>query len=258
MKLELKNLVCGYGGKAVTDAISLGVSSGEALYLLGPNGSGKTTLFKTILGLLRKTSGGVFIDGEDTNTWPQRRLAQALAYVPQAHTPPFPFSVRDVVLTARTAHLGFFGTPSRTDGKIADAAIETLGLGHLTQARYTELSGGERQLVLIARAVAQESRFLVLDEPTSNLDFGNQVKVLKKVRELTERGLGLLITTHLPDQAFLCASRVALLKRGKLMALGKPQEVLTEALLRETYSTSLKLAALDGGLTVCVPLLQEG
>ncbi|GAA0526719.1 iron complex transport system ATP-binding protein [Rhizomicrobium palustre] len=258
MKLELRNLVCGYGAKSITEPISLSVSSGEALYLLGPNGSGKTTLFKTILGLLQKKSGGIFIDGEDVSHWPQRRLARALAYVPQAHTPPFPFSVREVVLTARTAHLGFFGTPSRADEKIADHAIETLGLSYLAHARYTEISGGERQLVLIARAVAQESQFLVLDEPTSNLDFGNQVKVLKKVRELTQRGLGLLITTHLPDQAFLCASRVALLRQGKLMALGKPQEVLTEALLCETYSTSLKLAALDGGLTVCVPLLQEG
>lgn len=257
MKLELRDLVCGYPGHIVTAAISLSVSSGQALYLLGPNGSGKTTLFKTILGLLPKYSGSVLIDGEEVSAWPQRRLARALAYVPQAHTPPFPFTVRDVVLTARTAHLGFFGSPSRQDGFIADEAIATLGLSYLANARYTEISGGERQLVLIARAVAQQSRFLVLDEPTSNLDFGNQVKVLKKVRELTDHGYGLLITTHLPDQAFLCASQVALLKQGHLMALGPPQDVLTETLLRDTYSAELKVADVGDGLKVCVPLLRE-
>lgn len=258
MKLELRDLVCGYPGHVVTEAISLSVTSGQALYLLGPNGSGKTTLFKTILGILEKRSGSILIDGKDTAHWPQRRLAQALAYVPQAHSPPFPYSVRDVVLTARTAHLGLFGMPSRQDVEISDEAIATLGLSHLADARYTEISGGERQLVLIARAVAQQSQFLVLDEPTSNLDFGNQIKVLTKVRELARRGYGLLITTHLPDQAFLCASHVALLKQGRLMALGDPHAVLSETLLRETYSADLKIAEVETGLKVCVPLLPRG
>lgn len=255
MRLEVANLRCGYSGHPVTEAISFAVEAGEALYLLGPNGSGKTTLFKTVLGLLHRQGGVIAIDGKDTSSWSRARLARALAYVPQAHSPPFPYSVHDVVLTARTAHLGIFGQPSRRDVAIADEAIETLGLAHLARARYTEISGGERQLVLIARAVAQQSRFLVLDEPTSNLDFGNQVKVLRKIRELMSLGYGLLVTTHLPDHAFLCASRVALLNRGKLIAIGDPDSVLTEARLNETYGVNLKIAEVEPDLKVCVPLI---
>jgi iron complex transport system ATP-binding protein len=258
MRLEVSALGCGYTGRRVTEAISFSVASGEALYLLGPNGSGKTTLFKTVLGLLPRLGGRIAIDGTDTASWSQRRLARSLAYVPQAHTPPFPYTVHDVVLTARTAHLGMFGQPSRSDVAIADEAIEMLGLAHLQNARYTEISGGERQLVLIARAVAQQSRFLVLDEPTSNLDFGNQVKVLKRIRDLMGRGYGLLVTTHLPDQAFLCASRVALLQGGKLIALGSPEDVLTETRLRQTYGVNLTIAEVEPGLKVCVPKLNEG
>lgn len=255
MRLDVTDVRCGYPGHTVTEAISLSVASGEALYLLGPNGSGKTTLFKTVLGLLPRHGGSIALDGADTSSWSQRRLARNLAYVPQAHTPPFPYTVHDVVLTARTAHLGIFGQPSRHDVAITDDAIETLGLTSLRNARYTEISGGERQLVLIARAVAQQSRFLVLDEPTSNLDFGNQVKVLKKIRELMSLGLGLLVTTHLPDQAFLCASRVALLHGGKLVAIGPPEDVLTEARLKQTYGVNLKIAEVEPGMKVCVPLL---
>lgn len=255
MKLAVGALRCGYPGHPVTEAITFSVETGEALYLLGPNGSGKTTLFKTILGLLPRLDGAIAIDGTDTASWTRARLARALAYVPQAHSPPFPYTVHDVVLTARTAHLGIFGQPSRRDVTIADDAIETLGLTHLAQARYTEISGGERQLVLIARAVAQQSRFLVLDEPTSNLDFGNQVKVLNKVRELTSRGYGLLVTTHLPDHAFLCASRVALLSGGRLIDIGMPDNVLTETRLKQTYGVNLKIAEVEPGLKVCVPLI---
>jgi len=255
MKLEIAHARCGYPGHPVVTDISFSVASGEAVYLLGPNGSGKTTLFKTVLGLLPRQGGSVLIDGKDTASWPRQRVARKLAYVPQAHTPPFPFTVRDVVLMARTAHLGMFGMPSRRDAAIAEEAIDALGLSALAGARYTEISGGERQLVLIARAVAQETEFLVLDEPTSNLDFGNQVKLLRIIRALVQRGFGLLVTTHLPDHAFLCASRVALLHRGTLMAQGKPEEVLSEARLQETYGIQLKIAEVEPGLRVCVPVL---
>ena len=191
MRLEIERANCGYGGKPVVEDVSLSLDSGAVLCLLGANGSGKTTLFKAILGLLRLNGGRILVDGADTAAWPQRRLARTLAYVPQAHTPPFPFAVRDVVLMARTAHLGLFGSPSRLDAAIAEDAMEKLGVSHLAHARYTEISGGERQLVLIARALAQQSEFLIMDEPTSNLDFGNQVRVLRRVKELAGRKLGL-------------------------------------------------------------------
>ena len=221
--------------------------------LLGANGSGKTTLFKAVLGLLRLTGGRILVDGADTASWPPRRLARTLAYVPQAHTPPFPFAVKDVVLMARTAHLGLFGSPSRRDAAIAEDALDALGISHLAHSRYTEISGGERQLVLIARALAQQSEFLIMDEPTSNLDFGNQVRVLRRVKALARRGLGLLMTTHFPDHAFLCASRVALLKAGRLLAMGRPEEVLTKRHLEGAYGVSLRIVEVDAGLRVCVP-----
>ena len=253
MKLEIESADCGYNGKPVVSDISFTLQSGEAMYLLGPNGSGKTTLFKAVLGLLPLIGGRILIDGKDTSSCSRRGLARQLAYVPQAHTPPFPFTVRDVVLMSRTAHLGMFGSPSRHDSNIADEAMEALGVLALENARYTEISGGERQLVLIARAVAQQSEFLVMDEPTSNLDFGNQVRVLRKVKELTERGLGLLITTHFPDHAFLCATRVAILQAGGLMALGRPEDVLTQQRLQEAYGVPLRILEPDAGLHVCVP-----
>lgn len=253
MRLEIERANCGYGGKPVVDDVSLALDSGDVLCLLGANGSGKTTLFKAILGLLRLSGGRILVDGADTASWPQRRLARTLAYVPQAHTPPFPFAVRDVVLMARTAHLGLFGSPSRQDTAIAEDALETLGVSHLAHARYTEISGGERQLVLIARALAQQSEFLIMDEPTTNLDFGNQVRVLRRVKELAGRKLGLLMTTHFPDHAFLCASEVAVLKAGKLLAMGRPEDVLTEQRLENAYGVSVRIVEVDVGLRVCVP-----
>ncbi|MGO9230487.1 MAG: ABC transporter ATP-binding protein [Bryobacteraceae bacterium] len=253
MRLEIERANCGYGGKPVVEDVSLSLDSGAVLCLLGANGSGKTTLFKAILGLLRLNGGRILVDGADTAAWPQRRLARTLAYVPQAHTPPFPFAVRDVVLMARTAHLGLFGSPSRLDAAIAEDAMEKLGVSHLAHARYTEISGGERQLVLIARALAQQSEFLIMDEPTSNLDFGNQVRVLRRVKELAGRKLGLLMTTHFPDHAFLCASRVAVLKGGKLLAMGRPEDVLTQERLESAYGVSLRIVKVDAGLRVCVP-----
>ena len=253
MRLEIERAGCGYGGKPVVEDVSFALESGEVVCLLGANGSGKTTLFKAILGLLRLSAGRILVDGADTAVWPRDRLARTLAYVPQAHAPPFPFAVRDVVLMARTAHLGMLGTPSHRDAAIAEDAMETLGVAHLARARYTEISGGERQLVLIARALAQQSEFLIMDEPTSNLDFGNQVRVLRRVKELAGRKLGLLMTTHFPDHAFLCASRVAVLKAGRLLAMGRPEDVITEQRLESVYGVPVQVVEVEAGLRVCVP-----
>jgi iron complex transport system ATP-binding protein len=253
VRLEIQNVRCGYAAKTVVDGVSFSVETGDAMCLLGANGSGKTTLLRAILGLLRLSGGRVLIDGEDTRAWPLRRLARVLAYVAQAHTPPFPFSVKDVVLMARTSHLGMFDAPGRTDAAVAEESLEALGVSHLAGARYTEVSGGERQLVLIARALAQQSRFLLMDEPTSSLDFGNQVRVLRKIKELAARGFGILMTTHAPDHAFLCGSHAAVLKAGRLLAAGDPAAALTESNLREAYGVPLRILDAGGGLRLCAP-----
>jgi ABC-type cobalamin/Fe3+-siderophores transport system ATPase subunit len=253
MRISAEQVTSGYHGKAVISGISLAVESGEVLCLLGANGSGKTTLFKTILGLLRPISGRVCVDGEDIAHWSRQRLAKTLGYVPQAHTPPFAYSVRDVVLMARSVHSGPFASPGKHDIAIAEEALDRLSILRLAHERYTELSGGERQMVLIARALAQQARVLVLDEPASNLDFGNQMRVLRHVKELAASGLGLLMTTHFPDFAFLCASRVALMKQGRILAIDRPENTLTQASLEEAYETPLRIVDAGLGMKVVVP-----
>ena len=253
MNLTVERVTAGYRGRAVIFDISLTLASGEALCLLGANGSGKTTLFKTILGLMRPFSGQVCVDGEDTRGWSRPRLAKTLGYVPQAHTPPFAFRVRDVVLMARSVHTGVFSSPGRWDIAIAEEALERLSILPLADELYTELSGGQRQLVLIARALAQQAPVLILDEPTANLDFANQMLVLRHVKELAESGLGILMTTHFPDFAFLCASRVALMKHGRILTVDRTEETLTPALLEEAYETPLRVVDAGEGMQVVVP-----
>ncbi|SFB61864.1 ABC transporter ATP-binding protein [Azotobacter beijerinckii] len=207
--LEAHALACGYGCRTILDNLSFTLAAGELLCLLGPNGVGKTTLFKTLLGLLPPRAGEIRLDGKATRHWPRRQFARQVGYVPQAHTPPFPFLVEDVVAMGRTAHGSLFSGPSPHDREIAGQSLETLGIAALARTSYTEISGGERQLVLIARALAQEPRILVMDEPTSNLDYGNQLKVMAHVRRIADAGrMGIVLTTHHPNHALLHASRL--------------------------------------------------
>lgn len=252
MILELDHLTCGYGRHVITRDISFTVRSGEACFLLGPNGSGKTTLFRTILGLIPRLDGGIRLDGTDTGGMSHRALAQKLAYVPQAHTPPFAFTVRDVVRTARTAYVGLFATPGREDARMVERALDIMAIGDMGDARYTEISGGERQLVLIARAIAQGSRFLMMDEPTSNLDFGNQAYLLSRIRDLASEGYGIIMTTHAPDQAFSSATSTVLIHRGRIIARGTPEEALRPETLREAYGIPIHILR-DGERRFCAP-----
>lgn len=233
--LEVIGLSFGYHGRPVGHDVHLQVGPGEVVALLGPNGSGKTTLFKTILGTLPPLAGEVRYAGEPAARWPRRRLARLVAYVPQAHNALFPFSVLDVVLMGRTARLPLFAVPSRQDRHAALEALTALGIEHLAPRVYTEVSGGERQLVLIARALAQQPRLLVMDEPTASLDFGNQVRVLDRVVDLRARGMAVLLSTHHPDHARHVADRVLLLKRGRIVAAGTPAALVTASQLAALY-----------------------
>jgi iron complex transport system ATP-binding protein len=256
VSLAVEDLAFGYGSRVVGSGISFALEPGEVLCLLGPNGGGKTTLFKTLLGLLPAKAGRVTFEGADLAGWSRAERARTIAYVPQAHAAFFPFTVREIVLMGRASRLKPFASPGRRDREIADSALATLGIGHLGERIYTEISGGERQLVLIARALAGEPRLLVMDEPTASLDFGNQARVLERVRRLSEAGIGVILSTHDPDHAFLCADRVALLHGGRLVALGSPDATVTRENLRLLYGIEVAVVPLPGhARSVCAPIL---
>lgn len=242
MRLELRNVTCGYGkGKPVLDHINLVLESGDACCILGPNGVGKTTLFKTILNLNPILAGQIYIDGEDTKGWKPRKLSRYMAYVSQAHVPAFPYRVREMVMMGRMGQTGIAGQPSRKDYDICEQALEDVGIRHLRDEFYTEISGGERQLLMIARALAQQPKFLIMDEPTANLDYGNMVLVMQCIRRLTEKGICVIFTSHMPDQAFMCEAKTVLLTRNRPAQFGSCHEIITERNLYEAYHTDIQV-----------------
>jgi ABC-type cobalamin/Fe3+-siderophores transport system ATPase subunit len=259
MNLTLEHVTGGYGSKTVVDDVSFTLHPGEVVCLLGANGCGKTTLFKMILCLLQPRHGCVRLGDEKIADWSRSRLARSFGYVPQMHIPPFAFDVREIVLMARAAHLAPFASPGKEDRHIADQALDYLGILHLASARYTEISGGERQLVLIARALAQQAQWLILDEPAASLDLGNQIKVFRAISELAKTGLGVLMTTHVPDHAFMYASRVVLMSEGRILAVDTPEKALTEPMLLKAYGVPVSVVEVGAqpgikpGIKVVVP-----
>jgi iron complex transport system ATP-binding protein len=240
VSLTASALAYGYPHKTIGRDIALDLKGGEVLALLGPNGHGKTTLLKTLLGLLPPHAGQLALDGAPLASLSLRERAKKLGYVPQAHAGIFAFTVLEVVLMGRTSHGGLFGKPSRRDHEVAAAMIERLGIGALALRPYTEISGGERQLALIARALAQEPDFVILDEPTASLDFGNQGKVMGEIGRLAAQGLGVLFTTHDPNQALRHSHRAMLLRQGAAIATGPTAELLTRERLEALYDAGVE------------------
>ncbi|WP_243346832.1 ABC transporter ATP-binding protein [Parabacteroides sp. FAFU027] len=256
-RMEFSQTHFGYDGQPVLKDISFSVSCGEIICILGPNGVGKTTLFKTILGFIPPISGEIRLNGKNIADFSPNEFAKMVAYVPQNHTIPFPYKVKDVVLFGRTVHLGMFQTPGRKDRRIALEAMELLDIRHLADRSFSELSGGERQMVLFARALAQEARFIILDEPTSNLDYGNQVRVIRKVNELKKQSVGILMATHSPDHAFMVASKVILINNGRLYKSGVPDSTLTPENLKKIYGIEVSVMETCDSGKVCVPLIHN-
>ena len=241
--IEARSLAVGYGARRVGTDISLAISPGEVLCLLGPNGSGKTTLFKTLLGLLPPLSGEVRVLGEPVSGWTRAAFARHVGYVPQTHAGIFPFTVVDIVLMGRCARVGSFTTPSRRDREVATRCLEILGIAHLGTRTYTTISGGERQLALIARALAQEPVLLVMDEPTASLDFGNQIRVLEHISRLRSQGIAVLMSTHQPEHALRVADRIALFAPGGMAGIGAPREMATSENLAKLYGVAASAIA---------------
>ncbi|HWM46632.1 MAG TPA: ABC transporter ATP-binding protein [Xanthobacteraceae bacterium] len=243
MTLHARDLSIGYPDRVVGAGLDVTLARGEVLALLGPNGGGKTTLLKTLLGLLAPKAGEVHVNGRTLADCSASERARLLAYVPQTHVPTFAYSVETMVLMGRTAHGNLFSRPTARDREVAAAALERFGIAALAERPYTMISGGERQLALLARAFAQEPQFIVLDEPTASLDFGNQGKVMREMRALAGAGLGVLFTTHDPNHALRAADRAFLLRGGRCLAAGPSEAVLNQTLLEQLYDAPVQRIA---------------
>lgn len=231
----------------IFEDISCNIEKGKLYCILGANGVGKTTLFRTVLGFIPLLGGEILIDDKKSSAFSRKELARKIAYVPQYHTPPFPYSVMEIVLMGRGAYIDTFSSPSDKDRIKAESVLEKLGILHLKNSIYTRLSGGERQLVLIARALVQETDYLFMDEPGANLDYGNQIKMLKILKELSDNGIGICFTTHSPEHAILCnANVISVVNRQKLIQ-GPANEVISDKLLKEMYGidTVVKVEKVD-------------
>jgi iron complex transport system ATP-binding protein len=252
MILQAQDLTIGYANRVVGRNLSLSVPAGEVVALLGPNGGGKTTLLKTVLGLISPLAGLIRLDGQELRDLSVRERARRAAYVPQVHTGLFAFSVDDVVLMGRSARSSLFAAPSALDREVSRAAIRRLGIAHLANRPYTQISGGERQLTLIARALAQEPRIVIFDEPTASLDFSNQGKVMGEIRRLALDGLAVVFSTHDPNQAVRHADQALLIRDGTALASGRCSEVITQDSLRALYGAEV-MKVEGGSETVYLP-----
>lgn len=253
MILSGHDLAIGYPDHMVGSGLNVALTTGEVLALLGPNGGGKTTLLKTLLGLLKAKAGEVRVDDKPLINYSIQQRARVVAYVPQVHVGTFAFTVETVVLMGRTAHGNLFSRPSAHDRAVAARALERFGIARLSQRPYTMISGGERQLVLLARALAQEPQFIVLDEPTASLDFGNQGKVMNEIRALAASGHGVLFTTHDPNHALRAADRAFLLRDGTQVAEGPVSQVLNKTQLEALYRAPVETVVDAAGNTAFLP-----
>jgi iron complex transport system ATP-binding protein len=253
--LSVTDLHVSYGKVEAVSGVSLAMQTGQIVTVIGPNGAGKTTLFRVASRVLRPTAGSVSLLGRPLAAYSRRELARLLAVVPQDATIAFPFRVGEIVLMGRSPHLGTLGFETRDDLERARDAMRRTGIESLADRSVLELSGGERQLVLLARAIAQDARVLLLDEPTAHLDLRHRVRVAALVRELVREGRSALVVSHDLGLAARSGDRIALLRGGELRALGAPREVLTPANLRAIFEVETEiLEATDGALQV-VPRL---
>jgi iron complex transport system ATP-binding protein len=261
-QIQAEGITFGYSydlAMAVFRDVSLTVRSGDVFCLLGPNGIGKSTLLKCLSNILHVQQGRILLNGRDISRLILPDVAKHIGYVPQGLMSAFPFRIKDIIIMGRAPHLSVLASPSRADMEIAYKAMETVGVAHLADRPCNSVSGGEWQLTLIARALVQEPQILLLDEPTSHLDMGNQMKILRVIKDLSNAGMTIVMASHFPDHAFLVSSVVAILNKGQIAQVGVPDEVITEKNMKATYGVDVRIIQLEeGGVRkACFPALSQ-
>jgi len=244
-----------YHHHSILQDFSLNVQAGTVTALLGPNGSGKSTLLKLLLGILQPNAGKVFFQGRELAAYSRKELAQRIAYLPQKHQACFAYTVADVVLMGRLPHTAFCAPFTREDRRLAAGNLERLGISHLSQLPYTQISGGEQQLTLLARALTQGAAVFVMDEPEAALDYGNQIRLLEQVDSLAAEGHTFLFSTHSPEHALLIADRAILMRNGTIFRDGAPKHIMDQETVSALYGVTITLAECDNGQRVCLPQL---
>ncbi len=256
MIIDVENLNFSYtkAGKRVLNDVSLSLDQGEIMTILGPNGAGKSTLLNCIATLNEPDSGVIKLCGKDSKQMSQKEIASILSYVPQNHTPAFSYTVFNFVLMGRAPKVGMFERPKDDDFKAVERVLEEVGISHLVDKPYTEISGGERQQATIARALVQEPKVILFDEPTAHLDYGNQLKTLRVIKNLSDEGYAIVITTHNPDHAIMLGGTTAVLDRTGCLTVGNSKEIITEETLKSIYGTPLSLVYMESaGRYICIP-----
>ena len=260
--LNLSDVSCGYGTKVILRHVNLSISQGESICVLGQNGVGKTTLFNTLLGFQRPLDGTIAVNGHNLSELTIAERAQLFSYVPQTYSYSYEFTVLEMVLMGRASHIETFSQPKATDIESARRSLNFLGLKDFENRRFSELSGGERQIVLVARALAQDSSFVIMDEPSSNLDYVNKGRLASAIRRLIDSGKGVLMTSHAPEQAFESCSKVLLISRSGIVKFGPTNEILSEDNVSEVYGIPIHIIDYltnDGRvLHACLPDYKEG
>ncbi|MDK2979976.1 MAG: iron complex transport system ATP-binding protein [Chloroflexota bacterium] len=244
--LSLRDVRFGYEeGTTVLDSLSLKIEPARITAILGPNGAGKTTLLNTILGYLKPQTGEVLLDGRDIAQYSKRELSQIIGLVPQAEHFPFNFTALEYILLGRTPYMGMFSMPQDEDYRAAQEIVELLNIAHLKQRPVEELSGGEQQLVLLARALAQEPKILLLDEPTTHLDLSNIAKLLNALKDLAKQDVTVVFTTHDPQAAVFCADQLVLMQAGSVVDAGSLEDILTSESLTRLYGVGIRVEEVD-------------
>lgn len=252
--VEVKNISFSYSpGTTILDDVSFLLHKGQLLSIIGPNGSGKSTLLNCITGLLKPDKGVVLLEGENISEKSPRETARKIAYVPQLSVTTFDYTVRDYIAMGRAPYLGLFSQPSNSDYELVDEAIDGMGIGKFALKPFSRISGGERQMACVTRAIVQQSELIIFDEPTSALDYGNQMKIMRTIQDLSQQGYAVIMTTHNPDQPILLGGEVAIVSSDGQFTMGSIEDTLNEELLSQIYQTPLTLTYVEKvGRVACI------